>query len=113
MIAYKSMIIGMSGRSEKFEPLLSKMSDTALAELRTIMELPRTLREMVSSPAVEIDTGERGMQLLEKGVYQTGETNPDTSHAPHRPQGQINSQGQGGPLALAEEEEKIWHPKAA
>lgn len=38
------------------EPLLSKMSDTALAELRTTMVLPRTLREMVSSPAVENDT---------------------------------------------------------
>lgn len=55
-MAYKSTIMGISGRSEKLEPLLSKMSDTALAELRTTMVLPRTLREMISSPAVENDT---------------------------------------------------------
>ena len=53
MIAYKSTIIGISGRSEKLEPLLSKISDTALAELRTTMVLPRTLREIISSPVVE------------------------------------------------------------
>ena len=38
------------------EPLLSKMSDTALAELRMTMVLPRTLREIISFPAVENDT---------------------------------------------------------
>jgi len=32
------------------------MSDTALAELRTTMVLPKTLREMISSSAVENDT---------------------------------------------------------
>ena len=48
--------MGISGRSEWLEPLFSKMSDTALAELRTTMVLPRTLREMISSPAVENDT---------------------------------------------------------
>ena len=56
MIAYKSTIMGISGRSEKLEPLLSKISDTALAELRTTMVLPRTLREIMSLPAVENDT---------------------------------------------------------
>ena len=69
MIAYKSTIMGISGRSEKLEPLLSKMSDTALAELRTTMELPRILREMMSSPAVENDTQVSAESRFQWKVY--------------------------------------------
>jgi hypothetical protein len=77
---------------------LSKMSDTALAELRTTMVLPRTLREIISSPAVENDTQVSAESSFPvEGVYQTGETNPYTSHARHRPQGQVSSQGPEGP----------------
>jgi hypothetical protein len=99
VIAYKSTIIGISGRSEKLEPLLSKISDTALAELRTTMVLPRTLREMISSPAVENDDTQVSAESSFQGkeVYQTGETNPDISHARRRSQGQASSQGQGDP----------------
>ena len=39
------------------------MSDTALAELRTIIAVPRTLREMTSSPIHEINKREISEQV--------------------------------------------------
>jgi hypothetical protein len=46
------------------EPLLSKISDTALAEFRTIMVLPIMLREMISSPA-----GEEGTRMSKESSF--------------------------------------------
>ena len=78
------------------------------------MVLPRTLREIVSSPAVENDTQVSAeKQFLGKRVYRTGETNPDTLRARHRAQGQVSSQGPGGPQGSAEEDVRIEHPEAA
>ena len=94
------------------DPLLSKMSDTALAELRTIIELPRTLREMMSSPTHEINKRVYVRAGVKRGAYQTAETNLELSRGPHRSQGPANSQGLGLLWGSVEEVKMIGHQRS-